>query len=272
MGALKLDIRPDWVGILWFDLPGEKVNKLSAVVMEELERVLEDVAKDSRLRGLVIASRKRDVFIAGADVTEIRGVKDEKVAFDAGRRGQLILHKISKLSIPTVAAIDGVCVGGGLELALACGYRIATDNPKTSMGLVEVKLGIVPGFGGTQRLPRAVGLQESLKMILNGSTVDGKKALRMGLVSACVPAGLLIEEAAALALKAAHQGLKPKAFKPKGAMNWILEKTPFGRALVFKKSREAVLKATKGQYPAPLAALDIIRKTLSMDIEQGLEV
>ena len=272
MGALKLDIRPDWVGILWFDLPGEKVNKLSAVVMEELERVLEDVAKDSRLRGLVIASRKRDVFIAGADVTEIRGVKDEKVAFDAGRRGQLILHKISKLSIPTVAAIDGVCVGGGLELALACAFRIATDNPKTSLGLVEVKLGIVPGFGGTQRLPRAVGLQESLKMILNGSTVDGKKALRMGLVSACVPAGLLIEEAAALALKAAHQGLKPKAFKPKGAMNWILEKTPFGRALVFKKSREAVLKATKGQYPAPLAALDIIRKTLSMDIEQGLEV
>ena len=272
MGALKLDIRPDWVGILWFDLPGEKVNKLSAAVMEELERVLDDVAKDSRLRGLVIASRKKDVFIAGADVNEIRGVTDEKVAFDAGRRGQLVLHKISKLPIPTVAAIDGVCVGGGLELALACGYRIATDSPKTSMGLVEVKLGIVPGFGGTQRLPRAVGLQESLKMILNGSTVDGKKALRMGLVSACVPPGLLIEEAAALALKAAHQGLKPRAFKPKGAMNWILEKTPFGRALVFKKSREAVLKATKGQYPAPLAALDIIRKTLPMDIEQGLEV
>ena len=272
MGALNLEIRPDWIGILWFDLPGEKVNKLSSWVMEELDRTLDEVAKDTRLRGLVIASKKKDVFIAGADVDEIKGVTDPKIAFDAGRRGQLILHKIAKLAIPSVAAIDGVCLGGGLELALACTHRIATDNPKTSIGLVEVKLGIIPGFGGTQRLPRAVGLQESLKMILNGSTVDGKKALKSGLVSACVPPGLLIEEAAALALKTSHHSAKPPRFKPKGAMNWVLEKTPFGRGLVFKKSREAVLKATKGQYPAPLTALDVIKQTHGMGVEQGLEV
>jgi 3-hydroxyacyl-CoA dehydrogenase / enoyl-CoA hydratase / 3-hydroxybutyryl-CoA epimerase len=272
MGALNLEIRPDWVGVLWFDLPGEKINKLSTHVMQELEQKLDEVAKDSRLRGLVIASRKKDVFIAGADVEEIKGVRDEKVAFDACRRGQLILHRIAQLAIPTVAAIDGACVGGGLELALACTYRIATENPKTSLGLVEVKLGIIPGFGGTQRLPPVVGLQESLKMILNGSTVDGKKALKIGLVSACVPQGILIEEAAALALKASHGGARPKKFKPKGALNWVLEKTPFGRALVFKKSREAVMKATKGQYPAPLAALEVIRKTHGMPIEKGLEV
>lgn len=272
MGALNLEIRPDWIGILWFDMPGEKVNKLSSWVMEELDHTLDEVAKDTRLRGLVIASKKKDIFIAGADVDEIKGVTDAKLAFDAARRGQLILHKIACLAIPSVAAIDGVCVGGGLELALACTYRIATDNPKTSLGLVEVKLGIIPGFGGTQRLPRAVGLQESLKMILNGSTVDGKKALKSGLVSACVPAGVLVEEAAALALRASHRAGKPPGFKPKGAMNWILEKTPFGRGLVFKKSREAVLKATKGQYPAPLVALEVIRKTHAMPIEQGLEV
>ena len=272
MGALSLEIRPDWVGVLWFDLPGEKVNKLSSPVMEELEATLDTVAKDGRIKGLVIASRKKDVFIAGADVNEIRGVTDEKAAFESARRAQLILHKIAQLSVPSVAAIDGVCLGGGLELSLACTYRIATDNPKTSLGLVEVKLGIIPGFGGTQRLPKVVGLQESLKMILNGSTVDGKKALRSGLVSACVPAGLLIEEAAALALKAAHSSAKGRTFKPKGAMNWVLEKTPFGRNLVFKKSREAVLKATKGQYPAPLAALEVIRKTHGMPVEQGLEI
>ena len=272
MGALTLEIRPDWIGILWFDLPGEKVNKLSSWVMEELDHTLDEVAKDSRLRGLVIASKKKDVFIAGADVDEIKGITDPKLAFDGARQGQLILHKIARLAIPTVAAIDGVCVGGGLELALACTYRIATENPKTSLGLVEVKLGIIPGFGGTQRLPRVVGLQESLKMILNGSTVDGKKALKSGLVSACVPSGMLIEEASALALKTAHRTGKPPGYRPKGAMNWILERTPFGRGLVFKKSREAVLKATKGQYPAPLVALEVIRKTHAMPIEQGLEV
>lgn len=269
--AMTLETRPDWVGILWLDLQGEKVNKLSSTFMLELEETLDRIAREKTVKALVVASRKKDVFIAGADVNEIKGVTSEQVAFDACRRGQLLLDRLSHMPMPSVAAIDGVCVGGGLELALACNFRIATDNPKTSIGLVEVKLGIIPGWGGTQRLPRAVGLQESLRMILNGSTVDGKKALKIGLVSACVPQGALVEAAAALGLRAAA-GEKPQRYHPRGFMNRLLEQTPFGRSLVFKKSREAVLKATHGHYPAPLVALDVIRKTHSLPLEQGLEV
>ncbi len=271
-GTWELELRDDGCGALWVDVPGEKVNLLGAAVMRELEEHLDRAAVDARLAALVFASRKPGVFFAGADVKEIQAVRDEQAAYAAVRQGQLILDKIARLPFPTVAAVDGPCLGGGLELALACAHRVVSDNPKTQLGLPEVKVGIIPGFGGTQRLPRLVGLQQALRMILNGSSVDGRRAAKTGLADACVPAAAVVDEAVALALRAARQRAPRAAYRPRSLKDRFLEGTAFGRGLIFKKSLDAVMAATRGHYPAPLAALDAVREGHGLPFEKALEV
>jgi len=271
-GAWTLEFRPDGAGVLWADVPGEKVNLLSGAVMRELDSHLELLAREGRLKALVFASRKPAGFFAGADVKEIRDVKDPQAAFEAVRAGQRVFEKIARLPFPTVAAVDGPCLGGGLELALACRFRVVSDGPRTSLGLPEVKVGIIPGFGGTQRLPRLVGLREALKILLAGGSVDGRKALRIGLADELAPAPSLVEAAAALGLAAAASGRPRTAYRPRGLAARLLEGTEFGRGVVFKKSLETVMASTGGHYPAPLAALDSVREGFGQPLEQAFEV
>ena len=170
------------VATLTFDFPGEKINKLDAVALLELKDRITDISKNQAIKLLVIRSAKKGIFIAGADINEIKDIVDEKDARDKAGAGQQIINDIAKLPFPTLAVVNGACLGGGCELALGCTYRIMTDDPKAIIGLPEVNLGIIPGFGGCVRLPRLIGLQNALQMILSAKPVNAKKALRLKLV------------------------------------------------------------------------------------------
>jgi 3-hydroxyacyl-CoA dehydrogenase/enoyl-CoA hydratase/3-hydroxybutyryl-CoA epimerase len=173
--------------------------------------------------------------------------------------GQQLLARLEALRAPVVAAIHGPCLGGGLETVLACRYRICTDHPKTSLGVPEVQLGLIPGMGGTQRLPRRVGLQAALDMILTGRNIRAKRALQMGLVEEMVHPAILREIAIERATALGDGTLRAPRRKGSGPTGLLLEHNPVGRSIVFKKARESVMEKTHGHYPAPLAALDAVR-------------
>ena len=208
--GIDFSIDRSGVANLIFDLPDEKINKLSKNVLEELERAINVIDGNKAIRVLLISSHKKDIFIAGADINEIRSITDEKDARAKVSRGQEILNKLAKIEIPTIAVIKGACLGGGLELALACRYRVAVLNAKTQLGLPEVNLGIIPGFGGTQRLPALVGLEESLKIILSGKAIDGEKAYKIGLVDEAIHEEFLEESLSAFVTEIIKNGDKNK--------------------------------------------------------------
>ncbi|MHC4219886.1 MAG: enoyl-CoA hydratase-related protein, partial [Planctomycetota bacterium] len=179
-----IDIDGDNIAWLTFDLPDEKVNKLSASAMSELQTMLDEQVAGAGIKALVIRSGKKDSFIVGADIDELARIADEDDARAKAEAGKAVFSRLAALSVPTVAVIHGACLGGGLELALACRYRLVTDHPKTSLGLPEVNLGIIPGWGGTMRLPRLVGLPQALTMICAGKPAKGRRAYKIGLADA----------------------------------------------------------------------------------------
>jgi 3-hydroxyacyl-CoA dehydrogenase/enoyl-CoA hydratase/3-hydroxybutyryl-CoA epimerase len=263
-------------GIAWltFDLPDEKVNKLSSWVMESLSRHLDELGQRKDLDGAVICSAKEGVFIAGADIEEIKGVTDRDEATRACRMGHEIFGRVRKLPFPAVAAINGICLGGGTELALACHGRLGTDHPRFQMGLPEVNLGIFPAWGGTTRLPRLVGIQRALELILTGRGIDAKKAKRMDLIDAAVPHNELSRHAVELVRKLGRDG-KYRAERTRrapGLLGWVLEGNPLGRAIVFRQARKTVMSRTKGHYPAPLEALKVVKRGRRMSLEKALEL
>lgn len=272
--AFILTLSEKGIATLLFDLPGEKVNKLSTAVMEELDTQLLSIEKRTDIRGLIIASGKEDIFIAGADISEIEEIKDPKKGKELAARGQEILNRIENLPFPVVAAINGATLGGGMELALACHYRVATDRPKTVLGLPEVKLGIHPGFGGTQRLPRLIGLRNSLDIILSGKNVYPKKALRLGLIDKMVPAEYLIDQAVKLIDKKAGPSYRrPTGLRKKPSLlDRALEMTSPGRDFIFKKAEESVMKRTRGNYPSTLKAIQVMKEGLQLHLEGGLAI
>lgn len=250
------------LAILWFDLPGEKVNKLSSAVLRELAAVLDTVAA-SDAKKLIIASRKRGIFIAGADITELKtvsGVEDAKAYVTLG---QQVFTKLQKLKQTTVAAIDGVCLGGGCELALSCDWRVMSDSPKAQIGLPEVKLGIFPAWGGTSKLPRLIGLPAALDIILNGKALDGTRARRAGLVDEVVESGIVLQ----VAKKFADRGKRKGGTRAK----FYVEGNPLARNIIFGKARKAVLRQTKGHYPAPLKAIEVMEYAMSAGVERGMQ-
>ncbi|MGE3299720.1 MAG: enoyl-CoA hydratase-related protein [Arcobacter sp.] len=180
MSNINLEIKQN-VATLVFDLKDEKVNKLSFEILKEFDEKLNQIKEDSSIKALVIDSAKKDIFIAGADIKEIEKLKDEKEVYEALMEVHEIFNKLENLQIPTIAYINGACMGGGLELALACKYRIITTNPKTKIAFPEVKLGIFPGFAGTIRAPKIIGLINALDLILSGKTIDAKKAYKINL-------------------------------------------------------------------------------------------
>src|SRR5512145_826005 len=185
----------DEIARVEIDLPGEKVNKLTSAWMTEFEALLDRLATADGVRAVVLASGKPDTYIAGADLDEIESLASLEDAREKSRFGQRVFAKIENLGKPVVAAIHGACLGGGGELVLACHSRIASDDPATRIGWPEVKLGIIPGFGGTQRLPRIVGLQAALDLILTGRLLDARRARDLRLFDSLVYRSLLVEEA-----------------------------------------------------------------------------
>ena len=179
------------VATLVFDTPEKAVNVLCFDALYELEQHLKELENDHSVKALFIESAKESVFIAGADIKEIKAFKDSQEILDKLSHGQEIFNSLERLPFPTVAVIDGACLGGGLELAMACDYRLATNDAHTRLGLVEVSLGIIPGLGGTQRLPKLVGFSKAIELITASKRLKADKALKLGLVDASVPSGYL---------------------------------------------------------------------------------
>lgn len=255
----------DGVVVITLDLPGEKVNKFSRAVRDDFATAFAELQADRAVRAIVIISGKEDLFVAGADIEEFVALRTAEEATRLSREGQRMLDLVAASPKPVVAAIHGACLGGGLELALACHYRIATDHPKTLLGLPEVQLGIIPGAGGCNRLPRLVGLRAALEMILTGKSVRAGRALKMRLVDELVAPPILQSVAVAAARR-----LVLRAARRRRAGSWFLDRSMVGQAIVVRQARARTLRQTGGHYPAPLAALDAIRFGLANDLAQGL--
>jgi 3-hydroxyacyl-CoA dehydrogenase/enoyl-CoA hydratase/3-hydroxybutyryl-CoA epimerase len=251
------------LAIIWFDLPGEKVNKFSSDVMLEFAAIVDQMATATDIKRVIIASRKPGIFIAGADVSEFTKATSPEQAREYVRLGQLTFEKVRKLPQVTVAAINGACLGGGCELAISCDWRVMSDSPKAQIGLPEVKLGIIPGWGGTTKLPRLIGLPAALDIILNGKALEGKRAKKTGLVDEVVEPGILVQ----VAKKFADRGKR----KGGGRTKFYIEGNPLARSIIFGKARKAVLGQTKGHYPAPLKAIEVMEYAMGTSIERGLE-
>jgi 3-hydroxyacyl-CoA dehydrogenase / enoyl-CoA hydratase / 3-hydroxybutyryl-CoA epimerase len=268
MTALRQELHGT-TAILTLDLPGEPVNKLNAAVKAEFEAALDRLRGDDGVRAVVVISGKPDTFIAGADIEEFTRLSTQEEFTRLSRDGQAMIQRVEDFPKPVVAAIHGACLGGGLELVLACHYRIATDHPKTQLGLPEVQLGLLPGAGGCQRLPRLIGLSAALGIIMPGKSESGYKAFKLGLVDELVPNSILRQTALAAAERLKGGG-KPHRAPRGGLMGALLDRNPLGRRFVYWAARRDTLKKTGGHYPAPLAALDAVQAGL--DGRHGYEV
>jgi 3-hydroxyacyl-CoA dehydrogenase / enoyl-CoA hydratase / 3-hydroxybutyryl-CoA epimerase len=258
------------VGFLVFDAYQEKANKLSTPMMLRFFELLLEVEADKSIGAIVVLSRKPTIFIAGADLNEISTFATVDNAAESLMKLQAVFTYLEKLPLPSIAAIHGACMGGATELSLSCDYRMATDAPETKIGLPETQLGILPGWGGTQRMPRLLGLEKSLDLILTGRAVDGKSAKRMGLVDKLVPKEFLEEKAFAWALELAKS--KEKRVIDRNLKERLLETVPGGKWLIFDQAKKKLLEKTKGNYPAPLKALEVIRETYGGDLQAGLKI
>ncbi|MCI5072225.1 3-hydroxyacyl-CoA dehydrogenase NAD-binding domain-containing protein [bacterium] len=275
---INLSITKANVALIGLDTQNKSVNIITDDFVKQFNAILDQVEQHKTLKGLVIYSQKTGQFIAGADLTQILTISDTQIAFEKSRQGQVLMKRIEDLKVPSVAVIDGICLGGGLELALACDYRIASDTSKTQMALPEVQIGILPGWGGTQRLPQLIGLTSALDMILTGKRINAKKALRLQLVNAVLPQAQLLDYAQRLILEG--DGILPKKKKAslsERLMQTLQNNAVFRQKVIYPKAKKTILKNTQGFYPAPLEALDVIEKTyqkkssIAYDIEaQGL--
>ena len=245
------------VALLVLDVPGAPVNTLNRDARTEFEALLPQLAADASVKAVVLISGKPENFIAGADIEEFTTLRTADEAATLSRTGQELIQRIEDFPKPVVAAIHGACLGGGCELAMACTWRIATDHPKTVIGLPETMLGILPGAGGTVRMPRLIGFRAALDIILAGKSERAAKAFKLGLVDELVHPAILRQTAIAAARRLVT---KPATRDPRpaGLLAAILDRTKFGRGIVARTARKAVLKKTLGNYPAQPRAIEVI--------------
>jgi len=280
---LHIELRGD-VAVLWIDVPGAEVNTLREGFDRALDTALDELEGTTGLAGVVLASAKQSSFVAGADLELLRGLDDAEQATALARDAQRGMNRLATFPRPVVAAIHGACLGGGLELALACTERIATDHADTRLGQPEVKLGVIPGAGGTQRLPRLVGLETALELILKGGRLPAGAARSKGLVEQVVHPAILLDVAIERARRLGQEirgdggeqpltgGRKALADLAGGDLKTLLlEDNPAGRAVLFSQSRSKTLEATGGNMPAPLEAIEVIRTGAEDGFEAGLE-
>ena len=245
----KLERDTDDLAWLTFDRAGTATNTLSKAVLDELNAVL-DVLDAQPPKGLVIRSGKANGFIAGADVDEFGDIRDATLARALVKRGWDTFERLSRVSYPALALIRGFCLGGGLELALACRYRVVVDEPATRLGLPEVMLGIVPGWGGIKRLPKLIGAPAALDLMLTGKTIDARKAKRLGLADECVPVRIMDNTARGILLARPA----PRAL----GFPLSLTELPLARRYIAAAARKKVARrARRDHYPAPYAIIDL---------------
>jgi 3-hydroxyacyl-CoA dehydrogenase/enoyl-CoA hydratase/3-hydroxybutyryl-CoA epimerase len=260
----------DGIAVVVLDCKDHPVNTISRAVKDEFVACFEALAGDATARAVAFFSGKADNFIAGADIEEFVQLSSAAEAERLSADGQDMLERVARFPKPVAAGIHGACLGGGFEFALACHYRVATDHPKTQIGLPEVQLGLLPGAGGCQRLPRLVGARAALDMILAGKAERAAKAFRLGMVDELVPPAILREITLGAARRMAG-GWRPKRKRPGGFTGWLLDGNPLGRRLVFRGARKQVWARTGGHYPAPLAALEAVEYGLRRGIAEGLK-
>ncbi len=264
----KLIERGDGWLEMQFDQPDSKANVFTEGAIRELDSLADELMGRRDLKGLLITSPKSDIFIAGADISLIKSLDTTAKAEAGATAGQQAIHKFSKMPFETVAAVNGACLGGGFELALACKKRVVGDGKAVKMGLPEVNLGILPGFGGSTRLPRLISLPGALDLILTGKQLDGSRAYKAGVVDALLPSQDFNERA--LTWAKANLGKPGRRIK----INFIgklLETSPFRNLVIFRAARKNVMKLTKGKYPAPLKILDLLAEIHGENIETALK-
>ncbi|XP_071876603.1 monolysocardiolipin acyltransferase Mtpalpha [Bombus fervidus] len=276
----------DNVAVLTLDSPGVKVNTVNREIMDEIVDVLKTVQHDSAVNSVVLISGKPGCFIAGADITMIQRFKTSEDGYKISSDGQKVLETIEKSQKPVVAAIQGSCLGGGLEVAMACHYRLAVNDQKTSLGLPEVLLGLLPGAGGTQRLLQLTSFSNTLDMTLTGKNLKAIKAKQVGLVDVLVNRlgpGIgtpeentirYLEETAIRAAKDLANGTLKIDRSPKTLMDKVMNfalSYEFVKNQVFTRAKNEVMKKTGGLYPAPLKILDVIRTGMDKGPKAGYE-
>jgi 3-hydroxyacyl-CoA dehydrogenase/enoyl-CoA hydratase/3-hydroxybutyryl-CoA epimerase len=255
-----------------FDHPGQTVNLLTPEILQTLDRLMQEWREREIVRGVLFKSAKPGMFIAGMDVEEIGAVDDAFRAAESARFGQAVFRKIAELGKPSACAIRGSCFGGGTELALACTTRLASDHPRFRIGLPEVQFGIIPGFGGTQRLPRLIGLLPSLDLILTGRRLDARNALRIGLVDGIVPDAYLEREALARLARAADGKpiTRKRPFNPVALLTEEL--APLRRIAISRARKKTAERVRATDYPAPFRALEAIEAAFALPLPQGLDL
>lgn len=268
MSYLSIE-KQDNIAVVILDQPGEKVNKLDESLIREFKSAFDEFRSDEELRGIVLVSGKKDAFIAGADVEMLKNKKAPEEIEDLSRRGNKLLLQLEQFEKPIVAAIHGACIGGGNEVVMACHYRVASNDSKTIFGQPEVKLGLLPGGGGTQRLPKLVGLQNALKYMLTGKNIYPQQAYKMGLVDE-----LVHKDAILTAAKKAIEKINAGTFTRKdrrGLGTKLLEGNPIGRKVIFSQARKRARSNTKGNYPAPFKIIDCVEEGYKNGLKAGLE-
>ncbi|HEX7917588.1 3-hydroxyacyl-CoA dehydrogenase NAD-binding domain-containing protein [Rudaea sp.] len=260
----KPDLGADGILVLTFDRADAPVNAFNRAAMDELAQIAERLAIEPP-KGLVIRSGKPDTFIAGADITEFEKYEKEGRVLASIENGQRVFQSIARLRCPTVAAIHGACMGGGFELALACRYRVATRDAKTRLAFPEVMLGIIPGWGGTARLPRLIGAPEALPLMLTGKSLSAEAARALGVVDKLTSPELLVAEAKELI---AHP--QPRPFVQR-ATAWATNLWPVRQILAPIVAKQTAAKANPQHYPAPFALIEVWRRGGS-SITQRLKI
>jgi enoyl-CoA hydratase/carnithine racemase len=266
-----LIVGTDGIGWIIFDDPNREVNLLTRPVMEEFTRCIREVevlGESGKLKAVVLWSGKATTFLAGADVGDIERLTDPALGEEGCRMGQGIFRRLEDLPVPSLAAIHGACLGGGLEMALACSRRIVSEAEETRLGFPEILLGILPAWGGTTRLPRLVGLQQAARMILSGKRYSAARALAVGLVDGILPAHDFKARALEEARRLVTQNPLPRQGRRR--IPSLMDRFPLGRRLVLRAARKRVVAQTRGHYPGPETVLDVLEASWGLPLSEAL--
>ena len=261
MKSLHFNIKEQSIGWLEWDQPNSSVNMLSPAFLEELSSLLNQIEKN-KPKVLVLVSKKPNNFCSGVDIKKIQNIQTKKEMHLVLNQIQNLFFRFEQLEFSKIAAIQGPCLGGGLEWALCFDYRLIAKSPHTQLALPEVHLGLIPGLGGCLRLPRLIGLKQSLTMILTGKSLNSKQAYKIALADETIPPLTLEKRALELAkdIINGHRKAHPKTdYKYRKPYSFFIEK--IFKSLIYLLAKKQIIKKTKGFYPAPLKALELIQKS-----------
>jgi len=271
---MQLKLEEDGIAHLILDNPDERVNTLSAVFVEEFLEILGQIEKDGRIKGLILESAKPGVFVAGADIKWLKTLKTPEDCMTFAKNAHVPFNRLEDLKMHTVTAINGVCLGGGLELAMACRWRVAMEHKSVQIGLPEVNLGVLPGGGGTQRLPALVGIKNALTLACAGKSLKPDEALKLGVIDAVLPASGFADEVKKFLMEKINSGADYRRPWFAGDYRYGInddEKSREGRKKIFEMARQMTLKQTKGHVRAPMKIIDAVENGAEKGFRAGLE-